>query len=143
MGCPLAFPLSKKCYHFMPVITGTIWEYIVASILCVIIVVYGYVAQKGLSYILVLFIPFLAIDGYAFVESIMKNLVWGRKNPKMGARVKTVLLVVSIGLVIVGVVFKTTVVRLVTISVGLGMLFAIIKLSRSGSHERHGGRCPT
>lgn len=63
-GTPLAYPISQETVRMLKIRTGSFSEYVIATILCVCIPMYGYMLGGGIVGLWVLAIPVVFAIGY-------------------------------------------------------------------------------
>lgn len=89
MGCPIAFPVSKECYHFLPVRTGTIWEYVTAAVLVVVITAVSAVYKPEAGGMYIIACPLALVFSRALGDKISEMMC----RRKKGLNILTIIIV--------------------------------------------------
>ncbi len=130
MGAPLAYPLSKKLISIGTIRTGTAMEYIIGTILCVVIIFLGTRDISSKELFVGLYIILSYAVAYVIPETFGKVL---RRGSKVGIVLNSVLL--PVGLIIVLIAFGLVVgdVGYCLLSACVGLLMTNIK-SKKKNH---------
>ena len=130
MGAPLAYPLSKKLISIGTIRTGTAMEYIIGTILCVVIIFLGTRDISSKELFVGLYIILSYAVAYVIPETFGKVL---RRGSKVDIVLNSVLL--PVGLIIVLIAFGLVVGDVVycLLSACVGLLMTNIK-SKKKNH---------
>lgn len=96
MGCPIAFPVSKECYHFLPVRTGTVWEYVTAAVLVVAITAVSVIYNPETGGMYIIAFPLALVFSRALGDKV-SEIMCRRKKKVLNS---LTIVLVAIGIVV-------------------------------------------